>query len=155
MKIKVTIVGDTCVGKTFFCNQIRKIDSENYIPTIGVHFFKYVKDKYVVEIWDTSGQSIYQSIIKPFISNSDVLLCIYKDLVSFQHVKNIAENSGKLVYLINVGRLPNIHIKSENIFYLKLCLSNRVDVVQCLNLVIKTLSRKTVSNKNRSFCWFY
>ena len=156
MKIKVAVIGDCCVGKTHFCNQLRNIQSNRYIPTIGVDFFKYIKDKDVLEIWDTSANSMYQSVIKTFIQNANILICLYKDFMSFQYIKDKITNDTRKYYIINVGARQDFRIENmDNVYYFNVNLNHRASVLQCVNLIVNTVSKKLLSHKNRSYCWFY
>lgn len=155
MKIKVAIIGDSSVGKTYFCNQLRHLESNKYVPTIGIDFFKYIKDKDVFEIWDTSANVLYQSIIKPFIINANVLICIYNDFMSFQYIKDIITKLDTKCYIINVGKHATQRVDRRDVFYFSVDLTERASVLQCVNLIINTISKKIVSDKDRSYCWFY
>ena len=93
LSFKVIIIGDSSVGKSSLANKAikNKFDS-GYSATIGFDFFSFfVKiDKKVLklQIWDTCGQEIYQSLITNFYRNCSLALMVYaiNNRDSYEHL---------------------------------------------------------------------
>ena len=100
--LKVALVGDFSMGKTTF---LSRISSKNYlnflkdkgaiISTDGGSYRKlYIKIKdrtFSLDIWDTSGQRRFSSLIKHFYEDAKIILLFYDpfDKSSFKRVDEI------------------------------------------------------------------
>ena len=92
---KAIIIGDPYVGKSSLINKAIKQKFEpNYNPTLGFDYFLFhirIKNKILkLQIWDTCGQEIYQSLITNFYRNSSVAFMVYSidNKESFDHIDN-------------------------------------------------------------------
>ena len=95
LNFKIIIIGNSGVGKTSITNNATKnIFIENYRSTIGMEIFSlYIKINHrllKLQIWDTCGQEIYQSLITNFYRNSSVAFMVYSidNKESFDHIDN-------------------------------------------------------------------
>ena len=82
LSYKIIVIGDEGVGKTCLSRRATKNDFENfYTPTIGFEFLSFnvkIKDKNIhLQIWDTSGQEVYRSLVNGFYRNSALAILIY------------------------------------------------------------------------------
>ena len=94
--IKITLIGDSGVGKT--CIIFRFISNEfssNTLTTDGVSYSKkeitYKDKKIQLDLWDTAGQEQYRSLGKHFYKDSFIVILVYNITVkeSFDNLKNI------------------------------------------------------------------
>ena len=94
--IKITLIGDSGVGKTciigrFTSNQF-DLDS---LSTEGVSYSKKeykFEDKILqLDLWDTAGQEKYRSLGKHFYKDSFIVILVYNVTLreSFENLKNI------------------------------------------------------------------
>ena len=82
LKFKVLLIGNTKVGKSCLTMKLNKNNFEEvYNPTIGFEFYSFsikTKEKAIkLQIWDTCGQEIYQSIITSFFPNSSLAFIVF------------------------------------------------------------------------------
>ena len=131
ISLKVQIVGKFSIGKSFFCNRINLNYTEfqqlnlKYIATIGFEFykkaFKYRNKFFLLQIWDTCGQEIYQSLIKNFYKNTKIYLIFYDalDRNSFERVKSFFEdiktecNTINPIYVLIRSKYENVLDREE------------------------------------------
>ena len=94
--IKITLIGDSGVGKTCIIGRFtsNKFDTDSF-STEGVSYskkeYKY-KDKILqLDLWDTAGQEKYRSLGKHFYKDSFIVILVYDIIVreSFNNLKNI------------------------------------------------------------------
>ena len=113
LSFKIIIIGDSSVGKSSLANKAIKNKFENvYSATLGFDYFSlFVKiDGKILklQIWDTCGQEIYQSLITNFFRNSSLAIMVYSidNRSSFEHIDNwlkeikINSNPDAKVFLI-------------------------------------------------------
>ena len=81
-KVKVVMLGDTCVGKTSIIKYFTEgISLNNDNPTVAIDTFS--KDMIVqgrtikLNIWDTSGQETYRSLVPNYIRNSNIIIIVF------------------------------------------------------------------------------
>jgi small GTP-binding protein len=102
-KIKITVLGNTGTGKTFFCN---KIQYDNYFqaysqPTIGVDFliYRYTDKlkKHVINIWDLAGDDRFLVITKRYLTDQNLFLffCDSTNVHSIKSLNNWLEHIRK------------------------------------------------------------
>ena len=94
--LKVTLIGDSGVGKTCI---IRRFTSDefdiNNISTDGVSYSKkeiiYDNKKVELDLWDTAGQEKYRSLGKHFYKDSFIIILVYNITIkeTFENLKNI------------------------------------------------------------------
>ena len=112
LKTKVAVMGSDRVGKTSLLGRLAydKFDSR-YEPTIGVEFsFKTLdadRDHCRLEIWDTSGQERFRSLVPSYLRDSQIIILVFsvENQKSFDEVKvflNMAreERSAQATYLL-------------------------------------------------------
>ena len=112
---KVIVIGSSGVGKT--CLTIRALKGEfNALvnPTIGFEFLtmklKYNNKIIALQIWDTCGQEVYQSVIAHFYKKASMAILVYSiaDKKTFtdlnkwlEEIKNNADSDIKLALVGN------------------------------------------------------
>ena len=82
LSFKVIIIGDSNVGKSSLLNRAIKNKFDcGYSATIGFDFFSFfvkINNKVLkLQIWDTCGQEIYQSLITNFYRNCSFGILVY------------------------------------------------------------------------------
>ena len=83
LSFKVIIFGDAEVGKSCISiKSCRNTFENNYEPTVGFEFYCfYIKifNETVIrlQIWDTSGQEVYRSLIESFYKNSSLAIIVF------------------------------------------------------------------------------
>ena len=121
LSFKIIVIGDSFVGKSSLSNKAIKNKFESgYSATLGFdYFFFYVKIENKIlklDIWDTCGQEVYQSLIKNFYRNSSLAIMVYaiNNRESFEHIDNwlkemkINSNPDAKIFLIgNKNDLEN------------------------------------------------
>tara|TARA_B100000424_G_C22654606_1_gene360626 strand:+ start:24 stop:596 length:573 start_codon:yes stop_codon:yes gene_type:complete len=92
--IKVTVVGDSGVGKTSILNNFVYNDFKHSIDsTIGAAYYSkqinYNDEEFTFQLWDTAGQERYRSLIPMYYRDSHVILCVYdqNNPLSFEAIK--------------------------------------------------------------------
>ena len=95
LSFKVIIIGDSFVGKSSLANKAVKNKFETgYSATLGFDYFSFFVriDKKILklQIWDTCGQEIYNSLISNFYRNSSLAIMVYgiNNRASFEHIDN-------------------------------------------------------------------
>ena len=94
--IKVTLIGDSSVGKTSIINRFCKnIFDQNLSSTLGANYCQKIieKDgkKIRIDLWDTAGQEKYRAIGRHFYKESHIVCLVYDitNKESFENVKSI------------------------------------------------------------------
>ena len=82
MSIKITLLGNTGVGKTCIISRyIDDVFDENNAPTIGANYSEKIINKngkeYELNIWDTAGQEKFHSLGKHFYKDAYVVCLVY------------------------------------------------------------------------------
>ena len=95
LNFKIILIGNASVGKSSLVGKATKNEYyENYIPTIGFDlssfYVNYDNTVIKLQIWDTCGQEIYQSLITNFYRNSSLAIMVYSinDRKSFENLDN-------------------------------------------------------------------
>ena len=93
LSFKLIMIGDVAVGKSSLINRaIKKSFKSAYSPTLGFDYFSYyikIKNKVLkLQLWDTGGQEIYQSLVTNFYRNSSFAFMVYaiNNRVSFENI---------------------------------------------------------------------
>ena len=107
---KIIIIGNAGVGKSclsYYASSKKFL--ENYKPTLGFEYYKYnaIIDnlKIRLQIFDTCGQEIYNSLIRNFYKNTGLAIIVYSidDYNSFKGVDNWIKQ-------LKLYANPDIHI---------------------------------------------
>ena len=82
LSFKIIVIGNSAVGKSSLVDRATKNRFlEDYNTTIGFDYCSfYIKYDYKIiklQIWDTCGQEIYQSLITNFYRNSSLAIMVY------------------------------------------------------------------------------
>ena len=101
-RIKIAIIGGENSGKTKFCEYLKNnggdINFSNYQPTPGGSYLGkdivYKKSYYLLDVWDTAGQEIYDALTKIFYKGADIVFIffIYNSKNSFQRAKTMFQS---------------------------------------------------------------
>jgi len=100
-KLKVTLIGESQVGKTSLINQyVNNKFEDEYLMTIGndkmIKEIEINENKVRLEIWDTIGQENLRSANKIFMKNTDIALIVY-DITNRQSFLNLNEFYKELI----------------------------------------------------------
>ena len=94
--IKVTLIGDSSVGKTSIINRFCKnIFDQNLSSTLGANYSQKIIEKdgknIRLDLWDTAGQEKYRAIGRHFYRESHIVCLVYDitNKESFENVKSI------------------------------------------------------------------
>jgi len=128
--LKVVFVGDSHVGKTSIIHKMAvsdNFDIDTIKNTIGSATYQIIREyenkNHIIEIWDTAGQEIYQSMVPSYSKNSVLALIVFdltKD-ITFANVEswaNMLKNASGLNRFIIVGNkcdLENKTVKIEDV----------------------------------------
>ena len=114
LAFKVIVIGNSYVGKSSLVNSaLKKKFIDGYSSTIGFDYCSfYVKinnDVIKLQIWDTCGQEIYQSLISNFYRNSSMAIMVYaiNDKASFENLdiwlKDLKKDASPDIKTILIG----------------------------------------------------
>ena len=114
LAFKVIVIGNSYVGKSCLVNSALKNKFvDGYSSTIGFDYCSfYVKinnDVIKLQIWDTCGQEIYQSLISNFYRNSSLAIMVYaiNDKASFENLdiwlKDLKKDASPDIKTILIG----------------------------------------------------
>lgn len=120
---KTIIIGNSGVGKSNILSKyVNNINRELYDVTIGIEFGckmeEYNDMRIKMQIWDTAGQEVFQSIVKNYFRNITICIFVYDvtNRLSFNNIK----------YWIN--EFENNKLDSK-ITPLKIMVGNKVDLI--------------------------
>ena len=119
LSFKVIFVGDSGVGKSCLCTKaIKNTFDDNFESTIGFEFLAYilkVNNKIIkLQIWDTAGQEIYNSLINNFFSKSSMAVITYSidNKESFIHAEkwlnDIRKKTNPKIKILLVGNKSDL-----------------------------------------------
>ena len=124
LSFKIIVIGDSNVGKSSLANKAikNKFDS-GYSATLGFEYFSFfikIDEKIIkLQIWDTCGQEIYQSLITNFYRNSSLAIMVYaiNKRTSFEHIdhwlKEIKRNSNPDAKIFLIGNKNDLEEERE------------------------------------------
>ena len=99
IKLKLITLGDQYCGKSSILNRYKTNEFlTNITSTIGVDFFTSIihknDTKYILNIWDTSGQEKFNSIITSYYRNIVVAILVFdvSNIKSFNNIKKWLNN---------------------------------------------------------------
>ena len=100
-KLKVTLIGESQVGKTSLINQYVNNEFDgDYLMTIGndkmTKDIKINEEQLKLEIWDSIGHESLRSANKIFMKNTDIALIVY-DITNRQSFLNLNEFYEELI----------------------------------------------------------
>ena len=100
-KLKVTLIGESQVGKTSLINQYVNNEFDgDYLMTIGndkmTKDIKINEEQLKLEIWDSIGHESLRSANKIFMKNTDIALIVY-DITNRQSFVNLNEFYEELI----------------------------------------------------------
>ena len=123
--IKVTLIGESSVGKTSIINRYTRDDfAQDLESTLGANYSqkKIVRHgkKIRLDLWDTAGQEKYRAIGRHFYKES-YIVCLVYDITSkssFENIKKIwypelKEYGEKLKILALVGNKIDKYLEEE------------------------------------------
>jgi small GTP-binding protein len=124
LSFKIIIIGDSFVGKSSLANKaVKNKFDELYSATLGFDYFSFfvkIDGKILkLQIWDTCGQEIYQSLITNFYRNSSLAIMIYaiNNRSSFEHIDNwlkaIKINSNPDAKIFLIGNKADLEDERE------------------------------------------
>lgn len=162
--LSIILVGDMKVGKTSFMRRLSdNTVTDNYVPTIGIAFdnYEYKDDK--ILIWDTSGDSKFNTITYSYYKNAKGYLVFYDvtNKESFENVekwiKSIEDYSNNLdnAALILVGTKMDDEehkqvstfegkelAESYNIPFIEISAKTNKNIDICIKLIMETIYKK-------------
>jgi small GTP-binding protein len=114
LAFKVIVIGNSYVGKSCLVNSaLKNRFVDGYSSTIGFDYCSfYIKinnDVIKLQIWDTCGQEIYQSLISNFYRNSSLAIMVYaiNDKASFENLdlwlKDLKKDASPDIKTILIG----------------------------------------------------
>ena len=95
IEIKVTLIGDSSVGKTCIINKYTKNRFEsNIMTTTGANYSQKMLERFGktvrLDLWDTAGQEAYRAIGRHFYKES-YIVCLVYDITNEDSFKNLKE----------------------------------------------------------------
>ena len=124
LKFKIIVIGDAGVGKSCLTSKASKDTfNEKYSPTISFEFLSFnvkINDKIIkLEIWDTCGQEVYQSLIRSYYTKSSLAMIVYSicSRESFIHaeswLKEVKTNSNPDIKIFLIGNKADLEEERE------------------------------------------
>ena len=123
--IKVTLIGESSVGKTSIINRYtRNAFTQELESTLGANYSQKKIElhgkKIRMDLWDTAGQEKYRAIGRHFYKESYIVCLVYgiSNLDSFEELKEIwypelKEHGEKLRILALVGNKIDKYLEEE------------------------------------------
>lgn len=141
IKLKLIVLGDQFSGKSSILNRYKNNVFMDYsVSTIGVDFVTktIIKDdnEYIFNMWDTSGQEKFNSIITSYYRNILVALVVF-DLSNTKSFLNIRKwldnincycNNNIIIKLIGNKCDKNIEVCREEIT--ELCVEHKIKYIE-------------------------
>ena len=169
--IKVTLVGDSGVGKTSLLEAMKDNElTQNYSPTIGANYepikYSYKNKEIVFNFWDTAGQEKYTPLTPSYLRGSQfVLVCYEKDVSdTFDNarkkwiniVKESIDTNYKIVLVETKNDLENVdepdltetaekYAKNEGFGFFSTCAITK-DNVDCILAYLSQQSEEIINS---------
>ena len=166
-KLKIITLGDQYSGKTSILNRYKTNTFLTYsTSTIGVDFFTSNINKndtnYTLNIWDTSGQEKFNSIITSYYRNIVVAILVFdvSNIKSFNNLKKWLNNidcycnddviiklvGNKCDKKIEVDeRDINLLCRDYNIDYLEVSAKDNINIELLFNNIIDDVDNKLIN----------
>ncbi|KAK8843143.1 hypothetical protein M9Y10_025339 [Tritrichomonas musculus] len=131
---KITIVGDSSVGKTCIVNRAAEnVFSDKYEPTVGCDFKSYTEKNVgadsvdvMLHIYDAAGQERFKEMAKIYYQNADAVLVVYaiNQKTSFDSIDEwrdsiLNTNPEALIFLVanksDLYQLPDSEVNSDEL----------------------------------------
>ncbi|KAL7717987.1 Sphingomyelin phosphodiesterase [Entamoeba marina] len=98
----ISFIGDLGVGKTSIVNQyVENAYDVDYKPTIGANYLSktlyFLENHIRLQIWDCAGKDAYQELEKSYLVNSDIVVVVFDDPISFTRAKEKYEEAKKII----------------------------------------------------------
>ena len=141
---KIIILGNQAVGKTSILEQyINKSFNNKYKATLGANFLtkKVVMDKgeIMLQIWDTAGQELFQSLGTSFYRGSDACVLVF-DVTSSKSFENL--QPWREEFIFQIGQDQSIPF---------LVIANKIDLDD-QRVVSKGRAKKWCDEYNLLYC---
>jgi len=167
---KVVFLGSNQVGKSSIIKRMLdlKLDSELYIPTIGIRFYNLdlkVDKQYYLQLWDVSGKELHSESIFSFLKGAVVVILVfdYKNNESQLELLQIYDNIIRYVPPVNVilvgnkfenekNKIPKrmqSWVTKNNLILLPLSARENVGHSLLLQNIIKLIDKKTGEETNQ------
>ena len=156
MKVKAIFLGKSGVGKSTLLYHLRP--NRRIIPTIGVDCLVYK----CLQMWDTSGDPRFDSIVKNFYTKMDMVVLVYCDLDSFlvmeEYRNKVSECTEPKWLCIYNG--SNEHMRQQGVNYSKMYdmafLHGEFTSDQACSNIVKNMKDYACpsSTKGWRYCWF-
>ena len=127
MAIQCIFIGDSRVGKTYIIRAAisEKNQQRRSLPTIGVDIQHYVMDDgNVINIWDTSGDSNFHSLVRMFEKTCQTIVYVFaaNEPESFQSIcdwhSELYDSSKKYICICNKTDLASPELFKDRITHL-------------------------------------
>tara|TARA_B110000008_G_scaffold278446_1_gene322240 strand:- start:5017 stop:5484 length:468 start_codon:yes stop_codon:yes gene_type:complete len=155
MKLKTILLGESGTGKSTLLSVIRDIST--VIPTIGVDCTVHNN----LQIWDTSGDERFRSVIKAFYSKMDLAVFMYRDMESLASVEEFREaidrKDLKRVLVYN-GTDEKIHKQGElyaEMYNMSFFYGDVINSRTAKNIMKNLEEFGGVKKQQWRYCWFY
>jgi len=122
-RFKIVIIGDATTGKTNIIKKYAENDfNKEYTTTMGVLFFQKLVDingkKIHLDIWDTSGQERFKSLLKIYAKDANCLLFVYDitNKLTFDHIDNwinFIKETIQIPYIALIGNKLDLNTKRK------------------------------------------
>ena len=161
---KVVFLGSNQVGKSSIIKRMLdvKLDSELYIPTIGIRFYNLdlkVDKQYYLQLWDVSGKELHSESIFSFLKGAVVVILVfdYKNKESQIELLQIYDNIIRFVPPSNIIIAGNKYenekteipkrmkswVSSNNLILLPLSVRENIGHSLLMQNIIKLIDKKT------------
>ena len=94
---KVCLVGDSGTGKTTFIESlIKNFYYESKENTVAIDLLTYMIDDIKFQVWDTSGNIMFLSIVRSYFKDASGILLFFSDKKSFDNIDYWVEEIRKI-----------------------------------------------------------
>ncbi len=122
--IKVTLIGESTVGKSSIMIRFIENKFDNTLASIGTQFgtktIEIDNEKITFHVWDTAGQEKFRALTKQYYIDAQVIILVYDitNKKSFDEIKNywyneIKSNVNENAIFCLVGNKNDLYEKEE------------------------------------------